>query len=143
MENASKALLMAAGILVGVLILALMVTLFATSSSLSKSYDNAKQEEAVQQFNANFTKYVREDITITIHDVVTITNFANKYGVKVKIDGVTVDENYDYSQLIKNDVADYYYNKVTDAVSMNTYKLKIEEYSENTGYVSKIKFIKK
>ena len=140
MENASKALLMAAGVLVGILILTLMITLFATSSSLSKSYDNAKHEEAVQQFNANFTKYVGEDITI--HDVVTITNFANKYGVIVKIDGVTVDSNYNYSQAIKEDVSKYSYDKDTDTVSMDTYKLKIEEYSEDTGYVSKIKFTK-
>ena len=133
MENASKALLMAAGILVGVLILALMITLFATSSSLSRSYDNAKQEEAVQQFNSNFTKYLEKDIPI--HDVVTICNFADKYGVPVSRGLVNVEN-------IKDDVDDYSYNEDTGVVSMNTYKLKIEEYSEDTGYVSKIRFTK-
>ena len=56
MENASKALLMAGGILIGILLLALMVTLFAGAGSLSKSYDEAKQSEAIQNFNSNFTK---------------------------------------------------------------------------------------
>ena len=64
MENASKALMMAAGVLVGVLILALMVTLFASSNEVSSEYEQTKKAEAIQQFNTNFTKYLGQDLTI-------------------------------------------------------------------------------
>ena len=74
MENASKALLMAAGILVGILILALMVTLFISSKQLSTTYDETRQSVAIQQFNVNFTEYIGQDLTI--HQVITIYNFA-------------------------------------------------------------------
>ena len=75
MENASKALLMAGGILIGILILSLMTTLFVSSKQLSTSYDNTKNEEAIQRFNVNFTKYLGHDLTI--HQVVTMKNFAS------------------------------------------------------------------
>ena len=81
MENASKALLMAGGVLIGVLILALMVTLFISSQNITKSYEETKQSEAVQQFNVNFTKYLGQNLTI--HQAITITNFANQNGVTV------------------------------------------------------------
>lgn len=122
MENASKALIMAGGILLGVLILALMVTLFASSKSLSNSYETIKQSEAVQQFNTNFTKYLGQDLTI--HQVVTICNFADKNNVMVsngkKIENIIEDVNaYDES--------------------IATYTLTINSYSDE-GYVNSITF---
>ena len=81
MENASKALIMAGGILLGVLILTLMVTLFLSAKELSAAYEERKLSEAVQQFNVNFTKYVGQ--SLTIHQVVTISNFAEKNNVTV------------------------------------------------------------
>ena len=80
MENASKALLMAAGILIGILIISLMVTLFISSRDVTITYEAAKQTEKIEQFNVNFTKYLGQDLTI--HDVVTICNFALQNGIK-------------------------------------------------------------
>ena len=125
MENASRALLMAGGILLGILILSLMVTLFASSSSLSKIYDESKQSEAIQRFNANFTQYIGKDLTI--HEVVTICNFADINGVTV-IGGKT-------NQNIKDIVALY-----TDEEStIQKYTLKINTYSDE-GYINSISF---
>lgn len=125
MENASRALLMAGGILLGILILSLMVTLFASSSSLSKIYDESKQSEAIQRFNANFTQYIGKDLTI--HEVVTICNFADINGVRV-IGGKT-------NQNIKDIVALY-----TDEEStIQKYTLKINNYSDE-GYINSISF---
>ena len=120
MENASKALLMAAGILVGVLILALMVTLFLSSRELSTEYEKTKQTETVQQFNVNFTKYLGQDLTI--HQVITITNFANQN--HVNISGGSGGKN-------TSDISDETLKKV--------YKLTIpnDAYDEN-GYITKI-----
>ena len=82
MENASKALLMAAGVLIGILILALMVTLFLSAREVSSRHDQVKKTEEIEQFNANFTKYVGKDITM--HQVITIHNFAKIENNKIK-----------------------------------------------------------
>lgn len=131
MENASRALLMAGGILLGILILSLMVTLFASSSSLSKTYDESKQSEAIQKFNTNFTQYVGHELTI--HQVVTICNFAYMNGVTTVVNGTTVTETMinDVNGYIKVDVEEYTPTHVAK------YKLQIDSYSDD-GYVEKI-----
>lgn len=126
MENASKALLIAAGVLVGVLLLSLMVTLFVSASSLSMSYDETKNAEAIQQFNANFTKYLGKELTI--HEVVTICNFAQK-------NGVTVTSSKDIKD-IRNDVDEY---NSSSKDSIKIYKLTIVSYSDD-GYINSILF---
>lgn len=120
MENASKALLMAGGVLIGVLILALMVTLFISSQDITKSYEETKQSEAVQQFNVNFTKYIGQNLTI--HQVVTICNFATENEIKEEnISGFKTKDD------ISNDE--------------EKYTLTINSYSDE-GYVNSISFSK-
>lgn len=114
MENASRALLMAGGILLGVLILTLMVTLFISAREMSSGYDDQKQSEAVQKFNVNFTKYIGRNLTI--HDVVTICNFA-------KENNVTVSPNNTFT--------------INNETLKKTYQLTILDYNPD-GYVSKI-----
>lgn len=121
MENASKALLMAAGILVGVLILALMVTLFLSARNISTSYEQEKQADAVQQFNVNFIKYLGQDLTI--HQVITICNFAY--------------DNKTHNVLVNNKVDNpYTVDKIQDNLNKK-YTLTIDSYDEN-GYITKI-----
>lgn len=120
MENASKALLMAGGILVGIIILSLMVTLFSSASIMTKEYDESRLNESVQRFNANFIKYVGKDLTI--HDVVTISNFAIENGVTVSGPKGKGD--------ILGDVENY-------SSSIETYNLEITSYYD-TGYIKSI-----
>lgn len=136
MENASKALLMAAGILIGLLILALMVTLFASSKSLFDGYDATKESEAIQQFNVNFTKYVGQNLTI--HDAITIYNFAIENGIPSSNIIKSGSFNINMSQISKDiDDEKKYYNNYTEQIKYY-YNMSIEEY--NNGYVSKIRF---
>ena len=95
MENASKALLMAAGVLMGVVILSLAAYLFVTFSS---SADDVKSEIANNQlnkFNSQFLAYEqREDLTV--YDILTAVNLAennNKY--------YQLDETYEPSDLVE------------------------------------------
>lgn len=131
MENASKALLMAAGILIGVLLLALLVTLFSSARSLSNQYEATQKSEAIQQFNVNFTKYLGQELTI--HQVVTICNFAKKENNKIK--EVTITSGGKSNVDIKGDVKKY----LEDNESLKKYELKINSYSEE-GYVNSIRF---
>ena len=126
MENASKALLMTGSILIGVLILSLMVTLFISSRELSNEYDTTKKSEAIQQFNVNFTKYIGQELTI--HQVVTICNFA-------RLNNVTITSGGKTSEDIKGIVNAY----SNDEDSIQKYRLIINSYSDE-GYVSSIRF---
>lgn len=75
MENASKALLMAAGVLIGLMILSLAVFLFANFGAASAEAHRQNEANQINKFNSQFTKYVgRTDITI--HDIVTVANLA-------------------------------------------------------------------
>ena len=102
MENASKALIMAAGVLLGVMLISFAVYLFSTFGSYSNDVYLQMEERRMDAFNSQFTKYYgteqRENpydsnsdkyyngpILCTVQDVVTIAKLARdsnaKYGV--------------------------------------------------------------
>lgn len=83
MENATKALLIAGGVLIAIIILSVMVIMFQKTGNVTKTYDQTISQEEITKFNTNFTKYVGIDKKFTIHDAITITNFAHSNGVNV------------------------------------------------------------
>lgn len=81
MENASKALIMAASVLIGVVIASLAVYLFMSFSNSVNEMEQQIDDGQLQQFNNQFTSYEDKD-DLTIYDVITVTNLAidnNKY----------------------------------------------------------------
>ena len=122
MENATKALTMAASILIGILIITLMFILFRSGARAGHRGDKETERIAIEQFNVNFTKYLGKDLTV--YDVVSISNYVDSCGRTVTIDG----------RLTAEDIKD---NR------SNTYKLEIDVngYDEH-GFVSKIKISK-
>lgn len=94
MENASKALIIAGGVLIAILLLTLFTYLFSKmATGTSKIYDMMEQSE-IAEFNQKFLNYKgRNDLTV--QDVVTIINLAKdgtdgpnaKASVTVKLDG--------------------------------------------------------
>lgn len=74
MENASKALIMAAGVLIGMIIISLAVYLFLSFGSSSAQLHQEQEEQRLNQFNTQFTSYVGLDNTI--YDVVTVANLS-------------------------------------------------------------------
>ena len=81
MENASKALIMAGGILIGILILTLAVYLFATFGTEASKVNDRIKEQQIEQFNSDFISYVDSD-NITIYDVITVANRAKEFNGK-------------------------------------------------------------
>lgn len=130
MENASKALLMAAGVLIGILILTLMVTLFLSAREVSSRHDQVKKTEEVEQFNANFTKYVGKDITM--HQVITIQNFAKIENNKIK--SVSVNKSGTFKISTTQIEEDLKNNKLY-------YTMQITQIDDD-GYVSKVTITK-
>lgn len=91
MENASKALLMGAGILLAVLIIYIAMRMFSSASGVTESYQSQETSSEIATFNSNFTRFigavVKEGETTnqtyaTIHDIITVSNFAWDYNLK-------------------------------------------------------------
>lgn len=130
MENASKALLMAAGVLIGVLILSLAVYLFVSFGSTSSELRKQKEAQDLQKFNSQFLSYEGKE-GITIYDVVSVAKLAtennkyyelddrvrnfsegwNDYYISVTFEGRSIENNKDdQDDLLK---------KLDDAMKMN------------------------
>lgn len=97
MENASKALLMAAAVLIGMMIISLAVYLYMNFGGTSAQIRNSIEQNQINNFNNQFTKYEgRTDVTI--YDVVSLVNLAtqnNKQNELVKRNTqATGEDNY-------------------------------------------------
>lgn len=80
MENATKALIIAATILISVLIATIAVYLFATYSQFAYENEQRQIQQEQAKYNAKFEKYC--DKILTIHDVITIAGMAHEYNIK-------------------------------------------------------------
>lgn len=117
MENATRALLMAASILIGILIITLMVILFRSGASAGKAGEKEASRLEVEQFNVHFSKYLNKKLTV--YDVVSICNYAQNCGRSIEINGAIKS---------KDDIKENINNK---------YKLNINDYDKD-GFVKEI-----
>lgn len=81
MENASKALLMAGEILIGILLLFILVYFSRMASSFTNQIDSNIATKQIQEFNAKFEKYNNKD-NLTPQDIVTLSNIVRDYNGK-------------------------------------------------------------
>ena len=77
MENASHALLIAGGVLIGVLILTIGVYLYTMFGEGSASLSDQLTQRQTDEFNAQFYKYENLE-TIRIHDIISVANLAKQ-----------------------------------------------------------------
>lgn len=84
MENASKALLIAGGILIAILVLAVVVTVSTSTSKLAQSQDEKKLAEQTAEFNRSFEAYDKKVMYGT--DIISVVNKAIDYNKKLKTD---------------------------------------------------------
>lgn len=91
MENATKALLMAGGILIGIMIATFMVLVLHKGGQMSAEYDSQLSDQVLLDFNSQFEVYVGQNNTF--FDVITVVNLAYDVNSKAKWvagDGITV-----------------------------------------------------
>lgn len=148
MENATKALIMAAGVLMGIVILSLAVYEFTSFGISSKEIHKANEETRLNEFNSQFTKYEGKD-DVTIYDVITVANLAKENNSYYEFSPRSLDQNTG-KDLYISVILD---NNSIENQDQSTYKLKIDsEYnskytciatiSNDTGRVYKVKFSK-
>ncbi len=100
MENASKALLMAAGVLIGMLVISLAVYLFISFGSTSAEIHKQNEEQQIAQFNSQFVSY--EEKRCTIYDVVTVANLATENNIYYELNQPTKGKDNYISVEIQN-----------------------------------------
>lgn len=158
MENASKALLMAGGVLIGILILSLAVYLFASFGAESRRIQKQVDSNQLVQYNAQYTIYEgREDITI--YEIISVANlakenneyykdytdFENSYKVTVVLTGAGANSTNNFQDLTKQEkqaLLEEYNVIESDGNLIHTFSCRDTvniEYHSN-GRISKITF---
>ena len=149
MENASKALIMAGGVLIGILIISLAVYLFVDFGSTSAQINDQNAQKQITEFNSKFTAYegYKDEYgnwIITIYDIISLAGYAkenNEYYKDVEDEKIIVTVNKkqiqtnndeDNKQLIKNH---------TKNGMLNKFKCDKIDYN-NRGKVKSIAFVK-
>ena len=102
MENATRAFMMAAGVLLGVLILSLGIYLFSIFSQYSANAYETMEKNQITQFNSQFFKYygditynyvnengkedtITKPIECTAHDIISIVNLAQQNNTQFQL----------------------------------------------------------
>ena len=99
MENASKALIMAASVLLGVMILSVGVYLFYVYSDYSSNAYQQMEQAQINQFNTQFLKYYGmtavenekeepQPILCTAHDIISLANLAYQNNLQYEVDNL-------------------------------------------------------
>lgn len=125
MENASKALIMAAGILIGILILSLAVYLFASFGANSKEiYDRIEQNQ-LTQYNAQYNVFLdRKDITI--YEIISVANLAAENNKKYEL---YTNFETDYKVQVIFNAPSHFTTNLQDIIGQETQSL-IDDFSD-------------
>ena len=127
MENASKALLMAGGILIALLVISALVLMFNQIGAYGKSQEEMKRNSQLAEFNKDFERYLN-DKGITGADVISLINKVDDYNIKAK-NGVVVDS-IDYSVKMTITISNLDKFNYTYAYSNNSNKMfKLDSYT--------------
>lgn len=143
MENASKALIMAAEILFGVILLTIFVIAFSAWQNMADGINENIELTKVQEFNSKFEVYM--DKELTAYDIVTIVNMVNEFNYP---DGYGNDYGNNKDDIEKIEIVPQKLPKeITDNTSNfikdnngKRYKITQIEYNEQTAkrFVKKI-----
>ena len=119
MENASKALIMAGGMLLAILIVSLLVYAWSLFSKYQSSQDDLTDIEDTAKFNEQFTNYQRDNVKG--YDILSLVNKVIDYNYrKTNADGAQNDEKYSYITVTIDFVSEDNRKKLITGRSDNT-----------------------
>lgn len=139
MENATRALFIVAGVLIGILILSLGVVLFSNLSSYVSAEHERIEFNELNKFNTQFTNYINynggkeDEFEITIQDVVTVASLAYENNIKYANDPTNTTFNANGKNMY---VAVYIGKKRIDDI-INTEMADMLQSNISNGYDSK------
>ena len=119
MENATKALIMAATILISMVVLSLGLYLAATFSSFSAQVNEETRQKQISEFNGQFLKYLgRRDLTI--HDIITVANLAKQNNENYELTLANANQNTLYINVQVDGISNEFENISEDFANDNT-----------------------
>lgn len=141
MENASKALIIVASVLISLMVISLGVYLYATMSEYATSTQEQIEQDKINSFNNKFLKYDTRT-NLTIYDIITIANYAretnenNEYYIE---NGTNYDKSTSYISVVikkKNGTEEHLENKEEKELKG---MLKDEEFANSDGTLQEYK----
>ena len=97
MENASKALLMAGGILISLIIIGALLLMFNQLGAFQKSQTSSEKDSQLATFNQDFARYA-DETSLKGVDIISLANKVVDYNKK---SGITNSVNYDQKITLK------------------------------------------
>ena len=107
MENAQKALLIAATLLISIMVIGIFVYVFRAGGDFSASFDKKQLSGQLQLYNSKFEVYNKQDNTIM--DLITVCNLAyniNSNSEYNNSDSVRIEIDIDGTKLLMPETAD-------------------------------------
>lgn len=136
MENATKALMIAAAVLVAILIISLGIGIFTSASEQMGDMDMSEYQ--IQQFNEKFTRYVGEKKSGTDVNALITTVFNHNMAQEDKTMGVQLIINADSTVSgSKATMKTSAKSPIADVSSAKVYKV-TPTYNTKTGLITKI-----
>ena len=118
MENASNALIIAGGVLIGVLIISLAVYLFVDFGSTSAEINKKTEQQQLIYYNSKFTSY-DDKKDLTIYDAITVAGYAKENN---NYYGDSVSDGFDRNYYLNN-------FKITVTIKINNTTKEIQDYT--------------
>lgn len=97
MENASKALIMAVSIILGIMIITFLCFVFGMLKNYNSKNIVKIEETETASFNKEFFKYYengKDAIKVTAHDIISISNFVKENNLKYDVKEATQNSYY-------------------------------------------------
>lgn len=135
MENASKALIIAGGILLAMMILALMVYLGTSITDMAESEDKRTLAEQTEEFNKSYLSYNKSRVYGT--DVITVYNKAKDNNEKYKN-----NSNYRVEIIVLDESDRIISVENTQDFKMSIFTSEEPGYNNDTGRINKMTFKK-
>lgn len=142
MENATRALTMAGGILIALMILGALFLMFNNLSSYQNQNDTSTKSTQIAEFNNQFEPYNKDNLTLMeLHSVYNKVYSNNTKNPEYKIDMIyEFNSNHEDGNLKENFKSNF--TAIEEAEKMNSkFSCKNIEYKGVDGRISKIKFI--
>lgn len=153
MENATRALVMAGGILIGILILGALMLMFNSIGAYQTNKNDSDKQTEIAQFNNQFEPYNKEDLTLMELKSVYNKILSNRKNSEFKINSNLLDETKakdilnccdtdrdGNTELIYNDFKNNF-NKIIESQKIyRRFKCKSIEYANSGGRISQIDF---
>ena len=137
MENASKALVIGAGMLIALLVISLLIMMFNSIGLFQSTKNKSDTSEQIAEFNMQFEAYNREDVLGI--ELVSLCNKINDFNTKYEDDGYTKITSNAFTFV--NTEKGNNNKKITSEFKGTKFKCKSVKY-DSTGRVSQIDFEK-